>query len=154
MCIVRTLLAGTYFYLRHYTVQLAMNRHFYGAPHGVLLGVFSWRFEDVANRQIHTTACIMGEDFYLWWQYRFEEPAHVWSNFARESVLPLLCHHIDLEKGYEKIRTLLKCKLRHAGFKDCLQCMICMRCPRCPTEYELGASELEDGLKVLEFTRK
>lgn len=145
-------LSGTYFYVRHRTVELAMKRHFYGAAHGVPLSVFSWPFENFAHRQINTTARIIGDNFYLRWHYRFEEPLRFWSTFARERVLPLLCHHIDLTEGYKKIRTLLACKLQHMGVKDCLHCMMYMHCPRCPTEYELGASKLKHGVKVLEFT--
>lgn len=152
MCIVLNSL-GRYLFLRTASYRsIGDEPAFLRRSPRVPFSVFSWPFENVANGQIHTTARIIGDDFYLRWQYRFEEPLRFWSTFARERVLPLLCHHIDPEEGFAKTRTLLTFKLLHKGVKDRLQCMMCVRCPRCPTGYELGLTKLKQGVKVLEFT--
>lgn len=84
MCIVLTS-HGRYLFLRTASYRsIGDEPAFLRRSPRVPFSVFSWPFENVANRQIHTTARIIGDDFYLRGQYRFEEPLRFWSTFARE----------------------------------------------------------------------
>lgn len=142
--------------ITHPMIHVAMNRHLFGPSHGDSLDVFFRPLQkDVINKiNVSTRACIIANNFYLRWQFRFVVPPSESFDYVCKVTFGVhICPHLRTSSTHKDTISLIsKCMLSHRDSGPCEKCKRPIQCHFCLTEFQVSIHNLESIGHVLEYT--